>query len=128
MSPVNSNEVIRVQESLAHILPEHEASSSLRDAEALHVGLWIRPHQVGERAFVGDFLYALNALDIIDGLQRRGDTRVHAENLVVDEGGNRKVIEEVCEELPDDWTAVLFLALGVEPVYLCGLPGLVVPT
>ena len=49
-----------------------------------------------------------------------------AENLVINEGGNRQEVKEVCEELPDGRAAVLFLTLGVEPVYLGGLPRLMV--
>lgn len=51
-----------------------------------------------------------------------------AEDLVVDEGGQGKVIEQVGEVLPDVGVAVLAQALVVETVDLCDLARLVVAT
>jgi hypothetical protein len=53
---------------------------------------------------------------------------VQAEDLVVDEGGEGQVVEEVGEVLPDVGVAVLAQALVVEAVDLSDLAGLVVAT
>lgn len=50
------------------------------------------------------------------------------EDLVVDEGGQGKVVEEVCEVLPDVGVAVLSEAFVVEAVDLGNLAGFVVAT
>lgn len=53
---------------------------------------------------------------------------MEAEDLVVDEGGEWEVVEEVGEVLPDVGVAVLAEALVVEAVNLGDLAGLVVST
>jgi hypothetical protein len=49
-----------------------------------------------------------------------------AEDLVIDEGGEREVVEEVCKVLPDVGVAVFAKTLVVESVNLGDLTRLVV--
>jgi ribosome-binding ATPase YchF (GTP1/OBG family) len=51
---------------------------------------------------------------------------VQTEDLVLDEGGKGKVVEEVGEVFPDIGIAVFSQAFVVETVHLCDLAGLVV--
>jgi len=53
---------------------------------------------------------------------------VKTEDLVLDERGEREVVEKICEVLPDARIPVLAEALVVKAVDLCDLTGLVVPT
>lgn len=48
------------------------------------------------------------------------------EDLVVDEGGEGKIVEEVCEVLPNVGVAVFSKALVIEAIDLCNLARLVV--
>ena len=68
MSPIYAYEIVGMQESLANVLSEHKASTPLRDAETLHIRFRVTPHEVGEGAFVGNFLHPLDTLDIINAL------------------------------------------------------------
>ena len=51
---------------------------------------------------------------------------MQTEDLVVDEGGKRKIIEQICEVFPDVGVTVLPEALVVEAVHLGDLAGLVI--
>ena len=53
---------------------------------------------------------------------------MEAEDLVVDQGGQGQVVEEVGEVFPHVGVAVFSQALVVEPVHLRDLTGLVVPS
>jgi hypothetical protein len=66
--------------------------------------------------------------DVIESVDAGGQTAVQAEDLVVDEGGEGQVVEEVGEVLPDVGVAVLAQTLVVEAVDLSDLAGLVVAT
>ena len=64
--------------------------------------------------------------DIIQRVDGRGEAAVQAEDLVVDEGRQGQVVEEVGEEFPDVGVAVFAQALVVEAVDLRDLAGFVV--
>lgn len=51
---------------------------------------------------------------------------MHAEDVLVDDGGQAQVVEDLCAVSPDVDAAVLPEALVVEPVHLRDLPALVV--
>lgn len=53
---------------------------------------------------------------------------MEAEDLVVDEGGKRKVVKEICEVFPNVGVAILSEALIVEAIDLGDLAGFVITT
>lgn len=55
------------------------------------------------------------------------DVAVVVAYLIVDQGGQRQAIEQVCEDFPHTRTAILPQALIVEAINLSDLPRLVVP-
>lgn len=75
-----------------------------------------------------NLLDAVKRSDVVQRVDAGGETTVETEDLVVDEGGQREVVEEVGEVLPDVGVAVLSEALVVEAVDLGDLAGLVVAT
>jgi hypothetical protein len=75
---------------------------------------------------VRHFLNAVECPNVVKGVDAGRQTSVQTEDLVVDEGGERQVVEEVCEVLPDVCIAVLSQALVVEAVDLRDLAGFVV--
>lgn len=75
-----------------------------------------------------NFLNAVKSPDIVKSINAGRETSMEAENLVVDEGGQREVIEQVGEVLPHVCIAVFAQALVVEAIYLCDLTRFVVTT
>lgn len=75
-----------------------------------------------------NFLDTVEGADVVKGINARGETSVEAEDLVVDKGGQGKIIKQVRKVLPDIGIAILAEALVVESVDLCDLAGLVVST
>lgn len=73
-----------------------------------------------------DLLHSLDLLDIGNVLDRGGETSVHTEDRVVNDGSDGQIVEEVGEELPHSEAVVLPLAFGVETVDLGDLPCFVV--
>ena len=51
---------------------------------------------------------------------------MHTEYLFLDNSSDRKVVEEICEELPDIRTPELPLAFSVESIDLGDLSGLMI--
>ena len=74
------------------------------------------------------FLDAVKRPDVIEGVNARRETTVETENLVVDQGGEGEVIEQIREVFPDICVSVLAKALVVEAVHLGDLSRLVVST
>jgi len=74
------------------------------------------------------FLYAVEGSDIVEGINTRRETPVKAEDLVVNKGSERKVVEQISEVLPHIGVTVLSKALVIEAVDLGDLAGLVVTT
>lgn len=74
------------------------------------------------------FLDPIQGTDVIKGINGRAQAAMETENLVIDECGEGKVVEEVGKALPDTRVAVLTQALIVEAVNLCDLAGLVIAT
>lgn len=52
---------------------------------------------------------------------------MNATYLVINEGGEREKIKEVCKESPHIGVSVFSKALVVKAVHLCNLPGFVIP-
>ena len=75
---------------------------------------------------MGDLLNSVKSSNIIQSVDARRQTAVETEDLVVDEGGEGKVIEEVCEVFPDIGVAIFSEALIIEAVDLGNLSGFVV--
>lgn len=75
----------------------------------------VGPEEVAQEASVRNIGGPGEAADLIEGGEVGGEAAVHAEDLVVDEGGNGEGVEAVGEELPEtDVEAAL--ALVVETV------------
>ena len=70
---------------------------------------------------MGNFLDAVQGSDVVEGVDAGRQATVQAEDLVVDQGGEGKIVEQVGEVLPDVGIAVFTKALVVEAVYLSDL-------
>lgn len=75
-----------------------------------------------------NFLYAIERSDIVEGVDTWRKTSVKAEDLVVDKGSEREVVEEVGKVFPYVCIAILPKTFIVEAVDLSDLAGFVVTT
>jgi len=88
-----------VKEPVNDVHSKHIPSSSRRQGEACVARVWIgiRPHQVGERAFVRDLLDPLDLLYIRYMLNCWREACVDAEHIVFDYCGYWKIVKQICE-------------------------------
>ena len=75
---------------------------------------------------MGNLLDAIQRPDIVQSIDTRRQTAMQTEDLVVDERGERKIVEKVGEVLPNVCVTVLAQALVVKPIHLRDLTRLVV--
>lgn len=101
----NQSQAIVVIESLRDVLAERISCSSRTDTPSTPI-IRIAPQQVAHRALVRDFLNAVEAADVVQCVDARRETSMEAENLVIDEGSEWEIVEEVSEELPDVCVAI----------------------
>mmetsp|Transcript_22241 Transcript_22241/g.66826 ORF Transcript_22241/g.66826 Transcript_22241/m.66826 type:complete len:212 (-) Transcript_22241:561-1196(-) len=87
----------------------------------------IGPQEIAHRARAGYLNLAVNESDLIERRNSWRQPAVDAENLVVHNGRQRKVIEDISAQLPNVCRAVLAETLFVKAVHLRDLPRLVVP-
>ena len=55
--------------------------------------IWIRPEEITDGTLVRSLLNAIELADLIKCIDRGGETTVEAENLILDDGSERKVVE-----------------------------------
>ena len=112
-------------ECLRYVLSKCVARTSRTDSPSTSV-VRVTPEQVAHWSFVRYFLDSVQGADVIQGVDAGGEATVQTEDLVVNQSGERKIVEEVGEELPHVRIAVLSEAFIVEAVHLCDLTRLVV--
>jgi hypothetical protein len=125
MGSCNEGKTIVMVERLGNVLAKSVTCATRRYSPAAPV-IWVGPKKVTHGTLMRNFLYTVERSNVIEGVDARRQTAVQAEDLVVNQGGEREVVEEVCEVLPDVGVAVLSEALVVEAVDLCDLAGLVI--
>jgi hypothetical protein len=127
MCSCHKGETIVVVERLRNILPKGISSTTGRDTPSTAI-IRIRPEEIAHRALMRHLLYPIQRTNVVQGINTRGETSVKTEDLVVDESGERKVVEQVGKVLPHIRIAVFPQALVVETIHLGNLARLVVTT
>ena len=74
------------------------------------------------------FLNTIERSDIVKGIDGGTETSVETENLVLNQSGERKIVEKVGKVLPDIRVSIFAQTFVVESVDLCDLSGFVVST
>ena len=97
------------------VLTERVASTSGRDAPAAAV-VGIRPKQVADGSFVGNFLHTVELTNLVEGVDRWGETSVQTEYLSLDDCSQWQVIEQFSESLPNISISVLAQAFIIETI------------
>ena len=93
-------------ECLRYVLSKGVAGTSRTDPPTTSV-VRVTPKQVAHWSFVRYLLNAVQGADIIQCVNAGGEATVQTEYLIVNQSGERKIVEEVGEELPYVRIAVL---------------------
>ena len=75
---------------------------------------------------MGYLLDSVKGADVVECVNARREATMQTEYLIVNQSGQGKIVEEVCEEFPHVRIAVLSEAFVIEAVDLCDLARLVV--
>jgi len=68
VSAENMRHPIRLEEFVDHPRPERVTRASRGYCKVLLLGVGVRPNQISDRAFVGDFSKAVHDFDLVDGV------------------------------------------------------------
>lgn len=127
MCSCNEGQAIVVVERLRDILPKSISSTTWRDSPTTSI-IWVRPEQIAHRSFVRNLLYPIQSSNVVKGINARRKTTVKTEDLVVDQGSEGKVVEEISKVLPHIRISVLPQAFIIEAIDLSDLARFVVST
>lgn len=127
MGSCNKSQTVVVVERLGYILAKGVTCTTRRYSPATPV-VWVRPEQIAHGTFVWNLLNAVERPNIVQSVDAGRQTAVQTEDLIIDQGSERQVVEQVCKVFPDIRVAVLAETLVVETVDLGDLAGLVVAT
>lgn len=100
MSARNKPQAIDVVEFSCDLVTKEPASTTWRDGPGIDI-LGIRPDQVAESAFMGNFLSTSNDTDLIDSADFWGETTVNAKDFTINNGSEDQEIENLAARLPD---------------------------
>ena len=96
-------------------MTERVASTTRGDTPTAAI-IRVRPEEIANRSFMGNLLDAIELTDLVEGVNAGGQTTVEAENLVLDNGSKREVIEKFGEYFPYVGVSVFTEALIVKTV------------
>jgi len=125
MGSANQVDVVLLEELLDDGLAKGVRDAAIILTPAGLSFLGVGPKQVTQETVLGNFSWSSDLLQLCDSDELRRESSVHAEDFVVDEGGNGHAVEHILELFPDA-DRVPTLALVVEPVDSVDLPALVV--
>jgi hypothetical protein len=93
----------------------YEGRLPWRNAPPLAV-VGVGPEQVAHGSFVRYLLHTVQLADVVEGVNGRRETSVQTEDLILDAGSQRKIVEQVCVHLPDVAAAVFADAFVKETI------------
>lgn len=85
MSSDYQRQVVEQVEVVHYFVTEDPSGSSRVATPGLDI-LRVRPHEVSQGAFVGDFLFSIKQSHLVDGGEVGGESSVDAEHVAVDDG------------------------------------------
>jgi len=121
----NQRQPVVVIERLGNVLAKRVPGAARRNTPAAPI-IRVGPQQIAHGTFVRHFLDAVQGANVVQRVDTRRQTTVKTKYLVVDQGRERQVVEQVGKVLPHIGVAVLAKTLVVEPVHLRDLARLVV--
>ena len=99
-------QLVNVHELLQHLLPEQPTGPARTARPRVYI-IGIRPDQVAEGAFMGNFHVALDGSDLVEGGNVGGEATVYAEHAVVNQRRDAHHVKQLAECLPRVGVAVL---------------------
>lgn len=121
MSTGDQLQSIDVAEVTSDLGSEDPPSSSCIDGPIFDI-LWVGPHQIAERPLMRDFNLSINRPDLIDGLDLRTESTMHAEDLAINDCSNGQVIEHLSTVLPRVRVAIFPINLIIKSINSRNLP------
>jgi hypothetical protein len=92
-------------EGFRDVLTEGITSSTRTDSPTTSI-VRITPKKIAHRSLMGNFLDSIQRSDIIKCVNARGQSAMKAEDLIIDQCGEREIVEKVGKILPDVGIAV----------------------
>jgi len=125
MCAANQIDVVLLIELANDRFAESEAHAAVVVAVCIRATLRIRPEQVAKESLIGHISRSHNVFYLIQVFEFRTQTTVHAENFLVNEGGDGQAVENVAEYAPES-DRVATLALVIKAIDAVDLGTLVV--
>mmetsp|Transcript_16426 Transcript_16426/g.40599 ORF Transcript_16426/g.40599 Transcript_16426/m.40599 type:complete len:318 (+) Transcript_16426:882-1835(+) len=123
--PRDQLNVVHLVEGFHHVAAEEISRAPRAEAPAVAL-LGIAPEQIAHGSVVGHLALPVDRADLVQIRHHRREPPVHAKNLVLDQRGEREVVENFGAVPPDIHGTVLAQTLVVETVHLGDLPRFVV--
>lgn len=101
-----------------HLCPKRIACTSWTQRELVSISIWITPDQICHWPFVRYLSKPVDDLYLVYAVYAWAESSVNAKDLVIDDAGQRKVVEHVREIVPDCCVAIFATAFGVEAIRL----------
>ena len=128
MCSTNEIQILLLQERVDDILSEDVAHASvIQSPTRRQLVLRIGPENVAQKAIVGNDAGTLDLLDLGQRSEVWRQSTMHADDAIIDQGGDGKVLEALREGFPET-NVVATLALVVETVNFVDVVGFVVPS
>lgn len=115
MGAAHEIQIVLSEERLDHVVTESERDTAIVLSPANNFLFGIRPEKIAQQTGIGDIGWARNTSDLVHVVQFGRETTMHAENLFIDNGRNRKCVEHIGERFPQ-FNVVSSLALIVKTV------------
>jgi hypothetical protein len=118
----DEDDVILSVESLDEVSAEGEFCAARAGLKTLHVLVGVAPEEVAVGAPGGRLAASVDRGNVIACVNLEGQSAMDAEDLAVDDSGERERVEEVGAQFPDTGAAIFPDALVVEAARLRRLP------
>jgi len=115
MGSADKIEILSLEESRDNIGSENERHTTIVDLPSLNLLIWVGPQKIAQQSLVWDVGWTDDAADLLHGFEIWRKSSMHAENLLVDDGGDWQTVEAIGESLPQ-FDVVSALAFVVETV------------
>ena len=125
MGTGNHFQIVCVVELLSDILTKGVASTSGIHAPTCSI-IRIWPEQITHGSFMWNFLNSFESSDVVKILNAGWESSVKAEELIFNNGSQRKIVKEFSEAFPNIWISIFAAALVIEAVDLSDLSGFVI--
>lgn len=125
MRPANHINIIRRIELRHHVTAKQESSAARRHPPADRI-LRIAPQQIAHRSVVRHLLFPIDRPDLVQILNRRTQSAVHAEYLPIDYGRQTQIVKDLGAIAPHIGRTVFPHAFIVEAVDLRDLARFVI--